>query len=264
MKNDISFKRNNRIIKMTIKQTLTLSNIQKLVDLNGETTNFDLTFNVNCKTKDSFQIVVVDQATLDNNPELEYRNADDGQISGNIISDKNIYQNYFLCLKSEKPCVVDITIDKKEIEPKPKVPVESKTEQNTTKSTATLNNIKNSHLQRSNPRKINWKLILIVLILIAGGLFIYYFFIKKTTDPNVDNSKVFEIDEKPNSTLNLFENSIDNKQNLSPVSINSIVHSSVQSSPQSSPQLSPVTNFGFSGYNSNNSLIDRLNNLPLK
>ena len=95
------FKRNNRIIKMTIKQTLSLSKTQQLVDLNGETANFDLTFNVNCKTKDSFQVVVVDQATLDNNPELEYRNTDDGQISGNIISDKNIYQNYFLCLKSE-------------------------------------------------------------------------------------------------------------------------------------------------------------------
>ena len=260
------FKRNNRIIKMTIKQTLSLSKTQQLVDLNGETANFDLTFNVNCKTKDSFQVVVVDQATLDNNPELEYRNTDDGQISGNIISDKNIYQNYFLCLKSEKPCIVDITIDKKEIEPKPEIPMESNSEQNTTKPTAPLNNIKNSHLQHPKPRKINWKLILIVLIVIAGGLFIYYFFIKKTTDSNVD--KGFKLGEEPNLTSNIFENSIDNKQNLSPVSINSSMYSSVQSSPQSTPQSSPqpsqVTNFGFSGHNSNNSLIDRLNNLPLK
>ena len=248
---------------MTIKQTLSLSNTQQLVDLNGETANFDLTFNVNCKTKDSFQVVVVDQATLDNNPELEYRNADDGQISGNIISDKNIYQNYFLCLKSENPCIVDITIDKKEIEPKPEIPMESKSEQNTTKPTATLNNIKNTHLQHPKPRKINWKLILIVLIVIAGGLFIYYFFIKKTTDPNVD-IKEFKLSEESNLTSNIFENSIDNKQNLSPSTINSSVYSSVQSSPQSSPQPSPVTNFGFYGHNSNNSLIDRLNNLPLK
>ena len=142
MQNDISFKRNNRIIKMTIKQTLTLSNRQTLVDLNGETTNFDLTFNVNCKTKDLFKVVVVDQATLDNNnTDLQYRIAKDGQISGNIISNKNLYQNYFLCLKSEKPCNVDITINKKKIEPKLENSIEPNSEQNTTLP-STFNNIK--------------------------------------------------------------------------------------------------------------------------
>ena len=92
---------------MSVKKTLSLTSRQQLIDLNEETTNFDLTFKAKSLDNSHFDVLVVDQTTLDNNPNLEYKRAK-GEISGNIISDKNVYQNYFLCLKSEKPCDVEI------------------------------------------------------------------------------------------------------------------------------------------------------------
>ena len=52
------------------------------------------------KDNSEFEVVVVDQNTLDNSPELEFRQTSGGTMSANIISDKNVYQNYFLVLKS--------------------------------------------------------------------------------------------------------------------------------------------------------------------
>ena len=101
---------------MSTKKTISVNQRHQLIDLNGDTTNFDLTFTATAQNGEEFEIVVVDQTTLDNNPQLEFRKAT-GTISGNIISDKNVYQNYFLCIKAEKPCNVDVFIDKKEIAP---------------------------------------------------------------------------------------------------------------------------------------------------
>jgi len=99
----------------TVKKTYTLSKIKQLIDLNGDSTNFDITFKVVSKNVQPFDIVVVDQTTLDNSPELQYQKAANGQMSGNIVQDKNVYQNYFLCLRSDQPCECDIEIDKKEL-----------------------------------------------------------------------------------------------------------------------------------------------------
>ena len=97
--------------------TYNLDNHKQLIDLNGDTVNFDITFTVTASEENaSFDVLVVDQTTLDNNPSLEYKKAK-GIISGNLISDKNVYQNYFLILKADTPCNVTVEIDKKEIEP---------------------------------------------------------------------------------------------------------------------------------------------------
>jgi len=93
-----------------------VSSVKQLIDLNGETTNFDLTFTATSDDDEPFDILIVDQDILDNNKNLEYKHAN-GTISGNLVSDKNIYKNYYLILKSDKPCKVTVTIDKTEIEP---------------------------------------------------------------------------------------------------------------------------------------------------
>ena len=103
----------------TNRQTHQVGKIKKLIDLNGDTTNFDITFRVSSKNKEPFDILVVDQTTLDNNPSLEYKKVENGAISGNVVQDKNVYQNYFIILKSENPCDCDVEIVKKEI---PKAP----------------------------------------------------------------------------------------------------------------------------------------------
>ena len=96
----------------TINKSILISNIKTLVDLNEDDVIFDIDFKVTSKNNEPFIISVVDQNTLDNQENLEYKEIDDGYIAGNVKNNKNVYQNYFLCLKSlsesEIECDVEI------------------------------------------------------------------------------------------------------------------------------------------------------------
>ena len=149
------------------KQTYQLSKIKQLIDLNGDSTNFDLTFKVTCKDSTPFNLLVVDQTTLDNTPNLQYKEVV-GTISGNIVADKNVYQNYFLILKSQSPCSVDVELTKKVL---PKTPEN--------KLNPPLNNKPSKgQLRRkpANPPKesINWVKIGLIVAVVVGGLFILW------------------------------------------------------------------------------------------
>jgi hypothetical protein len=99
------------------KHTITCNQIKQLIDLNGDMTNFELNFKAMSEGNEPFDVLVVDQDTLDSNPDLPYKRADTGSISGSITADKNEYQNYFLILKSEKPCNVTCEININEVQP---------------------------------------------------------------------------------------------------------------------------------------------------
>lgn len=203
---------------MSIKKTLSLNNHQQLLDLNGDTTNFDLTFTATSKDNSPFDMIVVDQTTLDNTSKLEYKRVN-GTISGNIIADKNVYQNYFICLKSEKPCEIDITIDKKEIAPKPHQPHQQ------------LSNSSSFTHQPIKPNGTNWKMIFIAIVAICGGIFLYYKY----------NTKTGEVVKEENFSSEPV-----------PVNLSSL------------PIEVQTTNFGFGGRKANESLIARLNSIPMK
>lgn len=211
---------------MSVKKSVTVTNRQQLVDLNGEMTNFDLTFTATSRNNESFEILVVDQTTLDNNPNLEYKRAN-GTISGNIVSDKNLYQNYFLCIKAEQPCEVDIVIDKKEIAPK----TES-TSLPGTNPNMSSNKVLPHATTPQRPEGTNWKMVIIVGLVLGGSVLLYFMYMKK----------------KESST--------------SPAG-SEIKASPVASSTQSSPSPSvPANNYGFK--KPNESLIARLNSIPMK
>lgn len=149
------------------RKTYSVGNIKQLIDLNKDSTNFDITFSVQSKDRSPFYLLVADQTTLDNNPNLEYKYAKDGVMSGNIIQDKNVYQNFFLVLKADKPCDCDVEIVKKDLpRTMPPVPQES---------------VKPA-------QKINWVKVIFVVIVIAGGAFLLYWFLKK--DPHADIPKI--------------------------------------------------------------------------
>jgi len=156
---------------MSVKKTLSLTNGKQLIDLNGDYTNFDLTFTATSLDNSDFHALVIDQNTLDKVPHdrLEFKKAT-GSISGNIVSDNNIYQNFFLCLKSDKPCQVEVVINKKEIQPKPRKEV-NPVPQQTVKQDPIKDPIKDSNT--------NWKLIFIVIVLIIGGGLCYYMYVNK-------------------------------------------------------------------------------------
>ena len=177
---------------MSIKKTVKVTNRQQLIDLNGDTINFDLTFTATAKNGEEFEVVVVDQSTLDNNPNIEFKKAT-GTISGNIVSDKNIYQNYFLCLKASQPCEVDVNIIKREIPPQTQQPLEQY-----------RHPPQMDHLMPPPTKEsINWKMIIIIFLVIGGGILLFFMYSKKK-DPesSVEGSKGELAQNIPSSNIN--------------------------------------------------------------
>ena len=72
-----------------------LNNIKQLIDLNKDKKNFELDFQVESSDGKHFDALVVTQEMLDSETPLEYQKAE-GFISGKIVADKDIYQNYLL------------------------------------------------------------------------------------------------------------------------------------------------------------------------
>ena len=96
-------------------KTYSVSKVKQLIDLNGDSVNFEVSFKVSSHNKEPFEILVVDQATLDSNPNLQYKSVTDGVISGKVRKDKNVYQNHFIILKSNNPCECDVEIQMTEL-----------------------------------------------------------------------------------------------------------------------------------------------------
>ena len=90
---------------MTITEKVyRVGKIKQLIDLNSDKTNFELNFKVASKNKEPFYALVVNQKNLDADSDLEYKHVTNGVITGNIVSDKNLYQSYSLLLKSDESC----------------------------------------------------------------------------------------------------------------------------------------------------------------
>ena len=151
------------------QKTYTVNRHRQLVDLNGDSKNFDLTFTCTSKDGAPFEVLVVDQATLDSTPTLQYKKAN-GTISGNIVADKNVYQNYFLVLKADKPCQVTVKTIKKEIKPNLPIPQRHASAQPPQMRRPP------SLQPPTRPKKSNWKVIAIAVIVLGGGALLYYFY----------------------------------------------------------------------------------------
>lgn len=198
----------------TVKHTYTINNFRQLIDLNGESINFDIKFKVVSHNREPFDVVVVDQTTLDNSTELQYNHVAKGIIEGSVVHDKNIYQNYFLCLKASNPCKCDVEITKKDL---PKTPM-------------------NVPVKPSQPKMVknnfNWKkwLLVICVASLIGFAAWYYFTRIKPMNNRVDEPVLQQtsrqLQSSPLSPLSPTQNS---SSSLSP---------SMSSSPNKSVPLS--------------------------
>lgn len=247
-----------------IKKQYTLSKIKQLIDINGDSVNFDLNFKVTSTDNETpFQVLVVDQTTLDNTPDLKYKEVK-GSISGNILADKNIYQNYFLILKAENQCIVNVEISKKDL---PRTPDIAKSPITSTHPTHNQNDMK-KHMSKNT---INWvKILLTGTVIIIGGGLVYLLFIRKKNDNKKGNDTssnkfgfVFNSPIKSDKT-----NSINNNKNTSDSSSYRPSYGYGPSKklssnlPSPSPSLSESSSPSDSGSDIKspvNSLIDRLN-----
>jgi hypothetical protein len=196
------------------KTNIQVNKIKQLIDLNGDKTNFDLTFNVKSINKEPFEAIVVSQSQLDSGIDFEYKKVNNGIISGNIINDKNVYQNYFLLLKSENPTECEIEITIKEIEPKMIIP-------------PIVDQYENKVLKMNETTGItglNWKNILIGVIVIFGIILLYYFYSQSsktvatvnTTNDFGDSDNIISInDVAPTNEILNIDNIIDSSDSVS-------------------------------------------------
>ena len=179
---------------MSVTKTLFLTKGKQLLDLNGGSINFDITFSAKSLDNSPFDAIVVDQSTLDNNTNLDFQRANEGIISANIVADKNVYENYYLCLKADKPCQVEVVIDKKEI--KANVPPSN---------SLASQSLKPPLKPPTKQDKTNWLFIGIIIIIILGGFYYYYYIYKKNNNklqdsPAITSNQIFDVYSSPPKT----------------------------------------------------------------
>jgi len=89
--------------------TLTLASQKQLVDLNEDRTLFDIEVSVTAEDPtEQFEAVILNQTELDGG-EVNYK-VHPGVMKARLVNDKNIYQNYFLCVRGTKGKKVNIEI----------------------------------------------------------------------------------------------------------------------------------------------------------
>jgi hypothetical protein len=179
--------------KTTSYKTTTSYNLgafKQLIDLNGDSVNFEVFFTVKCDNEDDvFDMLVIDQENLDKNQVLKYKKITDGGISGKVKANTNTYLNYFLILKSENECPVTVEITKRELDEseieyqqeqeEQEEQLEDSQEQLERREPQQLPNpypVIHPHIQEKP--SINWKKVIIVCVIVSTGLGLYYYFTK--------------------------------------------------------------------------------------
>ena len=155
-----------------IKKSLKLSTTNQLVDLNENSVNFDLTFKVVSEANKPFYFTIVDQEMLDINKDLDFKKIENGVVTANIIASKNVYQNYFICLKADEDVNVEVFIDKKEIEP-----------EKVSKNEISENN-KNNENNEYNYKKIGYAVGITIALLVS----IYLIYKSTKLSGNIDSN----------------------------------------------------------------------------
>ncbi|NBP59391.1 hypothetical protein EBU71_23110 [bacterium] len=95
-----------------------INNVQQLFELNPNLVNFRANFMVKSLSNEPFMGLVINQQTLDSGNMPEFKSADQGYFSGEITQDNNLYTNWYLALKSQKPNKVVIQIQSMAIPPR--------------------------------------------------------------------------------------------------------------------------------------------------
>lgn len=99
---------------MSIEHTKTLYTLtptKQLVDINKDVSNFRCRFSIASKEGEPFEAVIVDQVQLDSGDEFPFQSSTNGMFGGELIMDKNIYQNFYLAMKAPKTTIVEVDLE---------------------------------------------------------------------------------------------------------------------------------------------------------
>ena len=202
-----------------IQKLYKLSKIKQLIDLNENIINFELNFKITAINGESFFAAVTTQEALDSGENIDYQTVD-GTISGNIVSDENIFKNYFLLLKSDKPVEVEVLTEIKEISPKQKpLPPQMMPQPHEMKPS-----FPNDMMVENFPKKKKKSFFTtynIILVVIGFSICAYlgWLFYKYYTQQQIPTVVV-----KENNIENLLDGKINNIENLLDGKINELKH----------------------------------------
>lgn len=194
------------------KDVYHISNTKKLIDINDDVTNFEAEIIV--RGTSDFLLNILSQTELDNAPKIEYKKIK-GIYRDFISNRNNIYQNYFLILKSDQPQDVEVIIKFKEL---PKIKQVQQEEDIPTPERPTIESTNESvpimlpeQVVQQIPQQeiessgFNWRLIFFIAI---GSivLFLVYKYVYK----NKKENKVVESPNIEQITKNISREIIDN------------------------------------------------------
>jgi hypothetical protein len=200
-----------------INKTYNLNKIKQLIDLNENLTNFELSFSITSKTNDDFDVIILDQYTLDTIENIEYKKAN-GSISGQIKNDNNIFQNYYLILRSDKPNTVDVNVTINEIPP---VIIDKHPDTIINNNLCTAGNYFDI--------KFDWKIIILVLL----SIFIIWILFFDNTNSSKQSNNLYETkfnfneNVKQNENIIPLNNKVDNLENINTMNNNTIVNENI-------------------------------------
>ena len=147
-----------------ITNVYSVNQIKQLIDLNQNKTNFEVTFEVKSLDGTPFKAVVLSEGDLNSGNAIAYKDVENGYISGHIVNDKGVYQNYFLLLKADNPVECEVTLNIKDIPINPEVEIQKQQyylEQNRLKSS------------ECKP-KTDWVLIIGIIVIVSVGLWFMF------------------------------------------------------------------------------------------
>ena len=159
------------------RKTYVIGKLKQLIDLNGDSVNFNIDFNVKSENGEPFDMLVIDQTTLDNTPNIEYKKIENGEISGNIRQEQNVYQNYFLILKADKDIKCFVSINKQELE------------HNNNFEKNLINEVNSINTPPESKNNSSYFKYILIILVISIGLYFMYCFWKKSKKPVVNFTK---------------------------------------------------------------------------
>lgn len=93
------------------KNTYSISKTRTLIDVNHDKINFRTAFHIRSLNQKPFLAVIVDQNTLDKSDNIQFKQSQsNGIMSGEIVSDKNTQQQYYIMIKSDTPSIVEVEL----------------------------------------------------------------------------------------------------------------------------------------------------------
>jgi len=105
----------------TTTKTYNVNQIKQLIELNGNLTNFSADFIIESRDFIPFKALIISETDLNSGNPIVYQEVKDGKINGNITNDKDVYDSYFILLKSDVPTECQVTIDLKEVSLNPEI-----------------------------------------------------------------------------------------------------------------------------------------------